>query len=796
MSSPPTFRTLGLILWLALFTGARGQSPELTRITPLSARPGERTNVTVQGKDLSKPEPLWTSFGARTEWTLAAPGQDPKSPKPDTRKLSGVLDLPGDAPLGVGFVRLPTASGMSGPLLFLVDDLEVTRKPEGNAAKPNASLKSALPVSLPRAVEGAADSGKSDFYQITPRAGEGVTIEVYAARLGSKLDPVLRLLDAGGREVAAADDTQGLAGDCRLRHVPAGGQPLFLEIRDASYAGGADYFYHIRIGDFPAVSAVYPPVVAVGVQADVRAAVEDAAPIPAVRAHFKDAKPGEMQVAMRYAPEKPAAFATIRAEEGTVVEEAVTKDSAIPRVPLPGVFVGRLGAAGECDGFELELKKDEKVTLSPLTREVASPAVLYLSVEDAKGAFVASNETVSPASATDYTLGFKAPADGLYRVRVEDMARRGGAQFVYAVRAERSTRGFDLNASSERFVAARGGSFSTKITAQRRGVSEAITLELVSADHAALPAGFRLEQNVIEKDKNETVLQVFAPADVAPGNVYHVRIIGRAAQKEETFSAVVAPPKLDVTKAQKDALLAALISMPQPPRLLREGFPVCVGPEPPDFFRVELTSEPVVLPRLVGKGAFVLRQTAIDPDFAGNAQFKFAGLPEGVSIRSEAGRGGRIKGQVDFICEVTGPVALAAGTHAFEVVASAEFKGVQKQVHLRGVRLNVVAPLEISARVEGGTAPSTKGRLRVRATRYDAQNAQPVRVSVRNYPAHVSGPESVTIGPGDTEASIEFLVGADAVPGRFESLLVSALTSVQGMEVGAEFGPVLLEVKQ
>src|SRR5690348_11451813 len=93
-------KILGLLSFAAL-PAVHAQSPELSRISPMSARPGETVTVTLQGKDLLQPQQIWTSFGASTEWVEQAPGKDGKPPKPDSNKLVGKLALAVDAPLGI-----------------------------------------------------------------------------------------------------------------------------------------------------------------------------------------------------------------------------------------------------------------------------------------------------------------------------------------------------------------------------------------------------------------------------------------------------------------------------------------------------------------------------------------------------------------------------------------------------------------------------------------------------------------------------------------------------------------------
>jgi hypothetical protein len=277
--------------------------------------------------------------------------------------------------------------------------------------------------------------------------------------------------------------------------------------------------------------------------------------------------------------------------------------------------------------------------------------------------------------------------------------------------------------------------------------------------------------------------------------LYHLRVRGTAIEGEQTYTATATLPKPDPNKAGKEPVMAALLSMPRPPRLLSQSFPVCVGPEAPDFFRIELTTPAVLLPTIVGKSAFVLRQTALNDAFDDNSRLTFNGLPEGVSIRNENGRGGRIKGQIDFICEVSGPPTLHPGTHSFEVIAQGEFKGVQKEVKLAKVPLRVVLPLQISATLEGPLSPGKNQRLKIVATRFEETDPQPIQVRLTHFPAGLSGNNSVTIPAAESAAVLELSPGKEALVGKSNSLTLSATTRVLGQEVTVDSTPIELEVQ-
>ena len=140
---------------------------------------------------------------------------------------------------------------LAAPAPFIVDTL-----PEAFEKEPNNSPATAQRVKLPLIVNGRIDRpGDWDVFRFQGRAGQAIAAEVYARRLDSPLDSVLKLTDAKGRQLAFNDDTddpgQGLEthhADSRiLTTLPAKGT-YYLYLGDAQQKGGAEYAYRLRIG--------------------------------------------------------------------------------------------------------------------------------------------------------------------------------------------------------------------------------------------------------------------------------------------------------------------------------------------------------------------------------------------------------------------------------------------------------------------------------------------------------------------------------------------------------------------
>lgn len=128
--------------------------------------------------------------------------------------------------------------------------------PQQEEAEPNDNIASAQQVAVPTIIKGKIDQdGDADLYKFTGKAGDSVVAEVYARRLGSPLDSLLRLLDATGKVIALNDDVKnGEMGlltnytDSSLQaKLPADGT-YFVQVSNTLREGGDDYNYYLRIG--------------------------------------------------------------------------------------------------------------------------------------------------------------------------------------------------------------------------------------------------------------------------------------------------------------------------------------------------------------------------------------------------------------------------------------------------------------------------------------------------------------------------------------------------------------------
>lgn len=786
-----TRSTLSIPLLLSLSSISPAQTPEITRITPFSATVGESVHIVIEGKNLGNPRSIWTDFESSFEWVSPDASQ-----KPDPNRLQAKLKpirFPEDP---TGFFHITTATGFSNPLLFLVDDLPILRK---NAP---GKRENALAVTIPQAIAGHTDTAEPEFFRVSLETGNPISIEVHASRIGSRLDPRLRILDPDGQPCLTIDDSPGLAGDCRVRFIPKRSGDHFIELRDVAFNGGSDFRYHLRVGNFPLVEAVYPPLATAGTRCTFHALHPHAAgSVPPITIDLPKDPSRDVRLPFRFAPEGPSAPAAVRLTNDLVLAEALEPP---PNTPIAATesctVVGRLTSPVEQDRIQIHLSKDDRIVIDPINREIGSAANLHLSIHRSNGELLAVNDSAAANLDSEIPLTFKSPKEDDYIIHVEDAAHRGHPNLVYALRLLKNPAPFEIAVASDRFVAPKGGAFTAKVTAQRKGMNGPISILVESGDGEPLPEGVHIENAVIEKGKNETTLKIILPDAIPEGTIRHLLFRADASENGQSFS-TLASLKAEGKKGNQkknDSLSLALNAMPQPPRRLTEGFPLCVGPEAPDFFRIELTDRGALLTRTLGKGQFVLRQTAIDKSFDGNAMVRFENLPEGITISHSGARGGRIAGQVDFVCEIKGPVMPMDKPMSFDIVASADFKGASKEIRLKSVPLKLVDPLEINASLpDGPAAPGSQVPLQIIITRHDPSNNAPAEIAIAGLPEGVSIPLPLkALAANESAITVPLTIAPSTPDGQHNAITVTATTRSDGAPKTVTSETLRLQVKR
>lgn len=220
------------------------EPPRVVVANPLGAAPGVATKFTIRGLRLDSATEIYfperrQSLPIRSKGKASVPNQQEPTRVGDTQ-IEMELTLPSDrAGSPLAFVIVSPAG--SSPLHHLLVEGALPKK------EPNNGFAQAQPVQAGQVIEGVIASPQDvDVYRLEGRAGQRVTFEVLAARLGSAVDSILTLYDAAGRIVASNDDHNGSA-DSRLELTLPHSGPYYLSLMDAHDLGGPAHIYRLRI---------------------------------------------------------------------------------------------------------------------------------------------------------------------------------------------------------------------------------------------------------------------------------------------------------------------------------------------------------------------------------------------------------------------------------------------------------------------------------------------------------------------------------------------------------------------
>jgi len=187
-----------------------------------------------------------------------------------TPALSGqfllTVDVAKDAQPGARFLYLISPNGISAPRPIVIVDTPVVAEPPFAAPvepKPEIPLVSKFPATL----VGQIYPGETDSFALELSAGAQLVCSVCARELQPCIgdavpgyfNPVVKLVDPSGREIACADDNGFNPDPVLVTTIPEAGRYV-LRIRDNLFRGRGDFGYVIRVsahGEAPAPIAPF-----------------------------------------------------------------------------------------------------------------------------------------------------------------------------------------------------------------------------------------------------------------------------------------------------------------------------------------------------------------------------------------------------------------------------------------------------------------------------------------------------------------------------------------------------------
>jgi hypothetical protein len=510
---------------------AQTSYPMISHVTPVAVQRGTTAEVTVEGTQnfFGAYRVLVEGEGVTAEVVGKPPARPAGSPPPVVRSVKLKVTAAKDALPGVRDFRVVTALGPSSiGQLVIADEPVVPEKGDNNT--PQQAPVVPVPCTVAGRIEAAEDV---DFYRFKAAAGQTLSFAVTCARIEDRIhdlqkhaDPMLTLLDAEGRELAANDDF--FFADPYLSYTFTRAGEYVIQVRDSKYDGDPRWVYALLVTDRPFATLAYPMAGNPGKTLTVEpvgAAGKKATVTP-------PARPGLHLVPLDVGGVKTHPVPFLVSELPQVLEqEPNDTPQTATRVTIPCGINGRIEKPRDLDHFVFKAVKGQAVRFEVKARRFGTPLASaldsVLDVLDAKGKVLATADDVSPA-VKDAALVFTPPADGEYVLRVRDLNSNGGPSAVYHIEADRPVPDFTLRCDPDKAMIGPGSRTAWYVHVVRSGGFAGP----VKVEVKGLPAGVSVSPLTILPTMTQGVLVVSAARDAVQGAA-NVEIVGTGTAKAD-----------------------------------------------------------------------------------------------------------------------------------------------------------------------------------------------------------------------------------------------------------------------
>lgn len=603
-------------LCLSLFaSGAFAASPELRDVLPRGGQRGTDVAVALTGNNLED----------AVEVLYYEPGLSTKSLKVvDAKKVEAVLAVAPGARLGEHQIRLRTESGVSYVHTFWVGPF-----PSVAEVEPNSEITEAQEVDLNVTVEGFAETEDVDYFKIQAKKGQRISVEVEALRLAGyriTFDPFIAVYKEDGTELALADDTALHLQDTALSILAPEDGAYIIEVRDSAYGGASTYRYRTHIGTYPRPTAVYPAGGKAGSEVDVTFLGDAKGPLKEKVSLPGKAGSDHRAIASHEGQEAPSANVLRVSSFENVLEAEPNNEVAqatATAIALPLAFNGILETEGDTDYFRFTAKKDQKFRFRALSKTINLPVDTTLAILNDKGSQLSYSDDADGSS--DSRLDFTVPADGDYFVRVYDMLKRGGADYVYRVEATTFEPSLALtmpeqvrrdNQLLKAMVAHQGNRFAAVVNITRENFSSDIAFDV-----PGLPEGMTFSAGEVPKNVSSFPI-VFHAAKDAPISGKLTQLKARTVNNEDLKLEGIYTQEVDLVRGNPNNTLYYKADNDQ--------IPVAVAAPAP--FRVEIEAPKVPV---LQDGTLPLKiKTHRDEGFESDITVRMIWNPPGITCTS------------------------------------------------------------------------------------------------------------------------------------------------------------------
>lgn len=187
-----------------------GKVPVVTGYLPRSGKRGQTVNVQIEGVNL----------GEMRSMAVPIPMDDDE--------VTMVPATPGG----------PSLTSIS----LRASDLDPVVETEPN----DTIQQTTAALAVPAAISGRIDrKGDLDYFRIKAAAAGSLTFDLFARRIGSRIEPILTIYDAAGKQLQQNDDADGK--DSRFNFTVEAGAEYIVMVRSQDHNFGSEAFYRLDI---------------------------------------------------------------------------------------------------------------------------------------------------------------------------------------------------------------------------------------------------------------------------------------------------------------------------------------------------------------------------------------------------------------------------------------------------------------------------------------------------------------------------------------------------------------------
>jgi hypothetical protein len=742
---------------------AWAETPKVSSNSPLGVRRGEGTEVTFFGSNLEGKARLIAPFSAEVVPINA-----------DVASWKVRITPAADTPVGVYPCRIRTDDGLTAPFLFAVGQV-----PQVQEKEDNGSFVQAQPIPSPCVVEGKVEGNDVDFFRFAGQKGQRVVVDAQCSRIGSGVDPSLRLSTASRGYVASADDTPGLMTDARLTAVLPEDGDYLIELADSRYQGTGKANYRLVVGPLPVADEIFPlggrvgetiglelkggtlPVPSVGATTiRTNPDVDPNSFRPRLTNHSLGiAGPGEPVLDVESIP--PLATDTV-----PELRESTEPGSPVLKAVAPVVFNGRIGKKGEEDRYVVVVTPGQKLRIVVDAADLGSNLDGVLQVKGPDGAVLATADDVqtpyqSKAKAAakkaaalntpDPSLDFTVPG-GMTEITLalRDLRGEGGTGYPYRLTVKPVTpTSFLVTTVDDQINIPRGGTAAVAINVTRQGFDGPITLNVDS-----LPPGLSVRAGRINPGQTIGALTISSTPE-ASFEIANLKVVGEG--QGPTGRIVVGTSK-PIVFAEQGTLatnqivqegLPATIALPTPIALDAPASPIEVVPGYPANVPIKATRSP-------GTEDVVLT-------------FGTLPLPVGFAVASSTLPAKAVEANAILNIGADAPI----GPTLVAITAKGAIGGKERTLSVPLVTLEVVRPAAVelasnTIEIKAGATVELKGKV-IRKGPFQ----EPVTVKIDVLPAGLKA-DPATVPPDQSEFTLKIVADAKAAPAQATSQVALA----------------------